>query len=435
VLLETGARNSYLAGQDILSASTALLVHFSSALTQYAGHGHVIREHLKAIRTREEALDELRRRRRTVARKAEDAEKKLHKMSPEHKNLDTQTELLHRLQDEIRTLDSDIMTEEASLGDFKRSSTRTWLGFKFGGLLECCEKGVIVGEYGRLLVSEIPEDLTQPGMPRNMYYGHSKINALVNEATQGVNEVTLTDSQPPLPLPPKEPGLDSPMTPAGFPNFPAHGQYPPSINTLPNTSRAPAVELSSPVDDFGAMRTEPNSARFATFPVKMRQESLPSTNPPTFLSPISTQSPPSLLTTRGDIGDSLSLSIAEALDGKKDVIGDDSGKVWRSELSEPPSSKPTSPPPAAAAAAPGDASTNPWATPPGQESTLPVHRRDVVSNISDDDNALLAYMTSADADAISISDDEHLPRPQPPKIQEPVDDGKKSSDSGNSAFV
>jgi len=139
--------------QDILSGSTTLLSHFSSALSQYASHGHVMRDQLKAIRTREEALEELKRRRRTLMRKAEDAEKKLSKMSPEHKNLGMQTETLNRLRDEIRSMDSEIMTEEAALGDFKRTTTRTCMGLKFGGLLECCEKGAIVAEFGKMLIA------------------------------------------------------------------------------------------------------------------------------------------------------------------------------------------------------------------------------------------------------------------------------------------
>lgn len=102
-----------------------------------------MREQLKAIRTREEALEDLKRRRRNVVRKAEDADKKLSKMSPEHKNLATQSETLNRLRDEIRTLDSDIMTEEAAMADFKRTSTRMWMGLKFGGLSEMCEKGAV----------------------------------------------------------------------------------------------------------------------------------------------------------------------------------------------------------------------------------------------------------------------------------------------------
>ena len=98
---------------------------------------------MKAIRTREENLDELKRRRKAVASKADSAEKKLSKMSPEHKNLQLQTDTLNSLRAEMRSLDSDIMTEEASLGDFKRTTTRLFMGLKFGGLIECSEKGTV----------------------------------------------------------------------------------------------------------------------------------------------------------------------------------------------------------------------------------------------------------------------------------------------------
>lgn len=98
---------------------------------------------MKSIRSREEGLDELKRRRRTVVSKAEAAERKLSKLSPEHKNLAMQTDTLNRLRDEIRVMDSDIMSEEASLGDFKRTTSRAMMGLKFGGLLELCEKGTV----------------------------------------------------------------------------------------------------------------------------------------------------------------------------------------------------------------------------------------------------------------------------------------------------
>ncbi len=98
---------------------------------------------MKSIRTREEALDELKRRRKTVVSRADAAERKLSKMSPEHKNLAMQTDTLNRLRDEIRAMDSDIMTEEAGLGDFKRSTSRSMMGLKFGGLLELSEKGTV----------------------------------------------------------------------------------------------------------------------------------------------------------------------------------------------------------------------------------------------------------------------------------------------------
>lgn len=102
-----------------------------------------MRDLLKTIRSREEALDELRRRRRSVMAKADSAEKKLAKMGPEHKNAGVQTGVLHELKAEIRTLDRDILVEEGSLSDAKRVLTRTWMGMKFGGLAECCEKGAV----------------------------------------------------------------------------------------------------------------------------------------------------------------------------------------------------------------------------------------------------------------------------------------------------
>ena len=102
-----------------------------------------MRDQLKAIRTREESLDDLERRRRAILRKAEDADKKLSKMSPDSKYYIMQSDALNRLRDDIQNLDSDIITEEAALDKFKRSATKVWMGIKFGGLVECCQKGTV----------------------------------------------------------------------------------------------------------------------------------------------------------------------------------------------------------------------------------------------------------------------------------------------------
>ena len=40
-------------------------------------------------------------------------------------------------------MNSTIKVEEAALADFKRTSTKMWMGLKFGGLVECCEKGAV----------------------------------------------------------------------------------------------------------------------------------------------------------------------------------------------------------------------------------------------------------------------------------------------------
>ncbi len=51
-----------------------------------------------------------------------------------------QTDLLKQLQAEGRQLDSEIMVEEARIGDFKRQTTKDWMALKFGGLVELAEK-------------------------------------------------------------------------------------------------------------------------------------------------------------------------------------------------------------------------------------------------------------------------------------------------------
>ncbi|KAG1732893.1 uncharacterized protein EDB91DRAFT_660122 [Suillus paluster] len=147
---------------------------------------------MKSVRTREEALDDVRRRRRRVGASADSAEKKLNKMSPEHKNLPAQTDALNRLRDEMRAMDGEIFREEAELGDFKRRCAKSWMQAKFGGLAECCEKGVIVANIGKAIIAEIPEDVTQPGLPRAYYSAQPRVSALVSEAQRGVAQVAFT---------------------------------------------------------------------------------------------------------------------------------------------------------------------------------------------------------------------------------------------------
>ncbi|KAH9476315.1 Sphingolipid long chain base-responsive protein PIL1 [Psilocybe cubensis] len=409
---------------DILSASTTILNHFSAALSQYATHGHSMRDQLKAIRTREESLADLKQRRRTVVRKAEDAEKKLSKMSPEHKNLAMQTDLLNRLRDEIRTMDSDIMTEEAALGDFKRSATRGWMGLKFGGLLECCEKGTIAAEFGKMIISEISEEITQPGLPRSLYYGQSKTENLVAEAGRCINEVVLStvpsvgardrrhyeqQQQQDLPPQPSSPtagwetkpqplqpttsdylgnsqrafGNETPASPIGVigqsftdqPYAPQHRQQlsggsgfqsPPMLPEIQSefADRPPQI-----TDDFGmntrtaGLMDTSNAVggRFATFPVKTRA--------PGSTGGYSLQDPPR----QHGQDTSFSASVAEALDGKM-VPENQSSFGGRNATGQPPWSSPgaasfefSPPPPAPSMLPPASpaASSHPPPPPPG----------------------------------------------------------------------
>ncbi|KAJ7916801.1 hypothetical protein B0H13DRAFT_1608951, partial [Mycena leptocephala] len=110
-------------------------------------------------------------------------------MGPEHKNLAQQTDILNQLQAQIRQMDNDIMVEEAALGDFKRTSAREFMSLKFGGLMECCEKGCVVAEIGRSIVSEISEEPTPPGLSRSMYTGRQRTEQRVADAERCVNEI------------------------------------------------------------------------------------------------------------------------------------------------------------------------------------------------------------------------------------------------------
>ncbi|KAH9941303.1 uncharacterized protein BXZ73DRAFT_42005 [Epithele typhae] len=360
---------------DTLAVSNALLSHFATALITFANHETTIREQMKSVRTREENLDELKRRRKSVFADAEGAERKLSKMNPENKNLQQQTEILNRLRDEIRQMDADIMAEEANLGDFKRSSVRSWMGRKFGALLECCEKGVIVGELGKLAVTEISLELTQPGMPRPYYAGHARTEFLVSEAMRSVNEVQYSSDPNPnptnrtirplpgnelspvpsasqhngggysqemgSPLPPMQMPSSPPMSPqtnpyAGLPPVETSGfsisqfdqstsprSQQPTISEFGTFSGGPPSQPSSLGPAEGSRLSGPRGGRFATFPVKTGGPRPPpgpnstvsnvSTNPYISAPPMAegTRAPSIELNRPGD--DSFSSSVALAL--------------------------------------------------------------------------------------------------------------------------
>ncbi|TFY82380.1 hypothetical protein EWM64_g1634 [Hericium alpestre] len=261
---------------DTLNASTLILSHFSSALLKFASHEQAMRDHMKAVRSREENLDALRHRKKSMMSKADSAEKKLNKMSPEHKNLHAQTESLNRLQDEIRQLDSEIMTEEASLGDFKRSSTKTWMTLKFGGLQECCEKGVIVGDAGKVIIAEIPQDVTLPGSPRAFYTGQPRTDAAVQNAQRAVADVVFSATPLFEGSNPRQRSRDYTSDTGSYtePNtYPESGSFGSRLMGMGGSRRYSQQQLSPSVPYGGeplalqAPETQ-GGGHFATFPVK-----------------------------------------------------------------------------------------------------------------------------------------------------------------------
>lgn len=137
---------------DILNSSRALLAHFSGALNRYSSIQNIIRDNMKAVRTREESLDVLQRRRRRTAASVESIKKKLARMNQETKAFHAQMDALNISCKAMRNLDAKIAHEQSTIVAFKRKCTKNWLTLKFGGLAECCEKGMIIGEIGKRMV-------------------------------------------------------------------------------------------------------------------------------------------------------------------------------------------------------------------------------------------------------------------------------------------
>jgi len=98
---------------------------------------------MKAVRTREESLHELQRRRRRTAASVENIKKKLARMNQETKAFGAQMEVLNTSCEDMRNLDAKIAHERSMIVVFKRKCTKNWLTLKFGGLAECCEKGMV----------------------------------------------------------------------------------------------------------------------------------------------------------------------------------------------------------------------------------------------------------------------------------------------------
>ncbi|CAE6469420.1 unnamed protein product [Rhizoctonia solani] len=229
---------------DVLSHSTNLLAQFSAALTQFASYEEQIRTQLKSIRSREENLDEMKRRKRTVDHKADSADKKLAKMSAEHKNRMAQVELLNELKEEGRRLEIDIVNEEAALGDYKRRATREFLALKFAGMAELAEKTTIIGDLGKLMIEEIPLHTTPPGQPRAPYTSREKTAELSSEAMRCIGEIRIN-----LPILPES----TPATTTFQPFNQYNNSGPPTLGGDPTdgTFGITAPQSQAPYNEFG----------------------------------------------------------------------------------------------------------------------------------------------------------------------------------------
>ena len=207
-------------------------------------------------------------------------------MNPENKNLRQQTDLLMSLREQIRTLDVEIMNEEANLGDWKRIKAREWMGVLFGGLLECSEKGAVVATFGRAIIGYVSTEKTQPGLPRAHYSGHSQVEPLVVEAERELHKISFVseigDGTSPneyrigdIPgLPPSSPS--SPVRPT-----PAHPPQPYASSTLPSNPPSNPHELG----DFGEYNPYSQSQTYTPGQRTHLPSHLPSFNQPPPVSP------------------------------------------------------------------------------------------------------------------------------------------------------
>ena len=328
----------------------------------------------------------------------------------------------------------------------------------------------LISSLNKKSSQEIPEETTQPGAPRSLYYGHAKTESLLVEATQALSDVQLStvpggltqprhryDAKlPNLPTESQEsyaddtgsnvwsPDRQSPIVTTGGSFFPPYASQ-----SQPSSPFSYAPPHQGAVDDFGILPPRSSGSgpidigggggggggRFATFPVKTREGGVgytlrdeplgarePSAGTNTNTNAREQQQQPSLTTTtqppslntnaRHELDVSFSMSVAEALNSGGGV--EDQPWARTTSVSGPMPTSAIQPLPPGAALPEGD---NPWSLPPlggagsglgrgGGEGLLGLgtpggkQGRHVsnLSIVSDDDDALLAYMLNADAD-------------------------------------
>lgn len=186
---------------DVVGKLSLLYDHYTASQNRLNSHLTTVRLHFKSIRTREEALSDLKARKRSLGSDIEKIEKKLAKMGPENKDLMRTTASLKEMRTEMDGMHVEVTNEEAAIGDFKRRTIRESLGIKSGALLEMAEKLTIIAEISKLMLDEIPLHPTQPGMPRAEYYGFAKTESLLQEATRCIADVGFNPSGPSAGIP------------------------------------------------------------------------------------------------------------------------------------------------------------------------------------------------------------------------------------------
>lgn len=107
----------------------------AKAEEEYADHLSNFRMYFKQLRTREEKFSQLKKNKDTLQGKIDSAEKKLAKMSPEHKDLGTWTQKLSDLRKEMLNMESSVMHEDAAIGDYRRQTARSAVSHQVSNLI------------------------------------------------------------------------------------------------------------------------------------------------------------------------------------------------------------------------------------------------------------------------------------------------------------
>jgi hypothetical protein len=169
--------------QNTISECSRLLNHWISSFASFAVHIAYIRECLETLRTREEALEDMYRRRESLDSKANSAWKKTGGSLGGNP-------LYMGLLNELHAFDTKIANEKASLSDWKRIKGREWVGVLFGGLLECSEKGTVVATLAQEIIGNLPTETVQPGIPQAYSSGTSQTKPLVVKAERKLDNIS-----------------------------------------------------------------------------------------------------------------------------------------------------------------------------------------------------------------------------------------------------
>lgn len=117
--------------QDALGKVAKLLGNdLVKADEEFAEHLQTFRTYFKSLRTREEKFSTMKKNKDSLQNKIDNADKKISKMNPEHKDLPGLKIKLAELMNEMEGMDRTVVNEDAALADFRRQTARTAVSHK-----------------------------------------------------------------------------------------------------------------------------------------------------------------------------------------------------------------------------------------------------------------------------------------------------------------